>query len=264
MNSSNSRNNELTFGDGQGIFDKIWRPNHDETQDSNHYRQTFNSLMEKEKGTPKAKGKKMNLLIPNNNFRVQPRPQPPEDYSADTEEDGWSNVKEEDDDTISLINRISTINVKNNNIRALDKNSNKFNNPRNYCVTEPEEFLSSRPFFSGSFQSVMNAGQFVPSGTSATSGGSGATPSKDGRSMSFLYHSSRRNPVNFASMNVNSYENTFLNPPGFPHLGHRGSILSKGSTHFSSNKKNAELINLEEGEHEKSLEVLDNISVNEE
>jgi hypothetical protein len=176
-----------------------------------------------------------------------------EDYSADTDEYACSNVKEEEDDTVSLINRISTINVKNNNIDALDKNSNKFFNTRNYCITEPEEYYGNRPFFSGSFQG--NGCQFM---------NSGATPSKDGRSMSILYHSSRRNPVNFASVNLNNYENNFLNPPGFPRLGNRGSIISKGSTHFSSNKKNGEIINFEEGEYEKSLEVNDNISINEE
>lgn len=218
-------------------------------------------------------------FIPNNNI----------DYSLGTEE--LSNIQEEDDErTNSIINRISSIKIKTNNIDQLDKKSklnlnspmntmNRINTPLNnriqhYSVTEPDDFYNHhREHFSGSFQNNMlnnNQNGFNQSNV---------TPQRvvtrgDNRSMTFLYNNGIHNPMNFT--NSNNYEshgsgnNNLNNPnnvPNFPRLINRGSIISNKSTNYSSHQKKKEndYVNYEEeGDAEGSVEYIEGNSVNEE
>ncbi len=131
-NSSYSRTNEITFNEGL-IDRKIWSVNNNETQDSNQLKEKFESLKRKKKGTspPKNKIKKpITQFIPN-----------PLNYdNADADEFCREDL---DENVANLpVNRISSMQIKNNNISSVNQNSAKFVQ-NDFCYTEPDKMQRS-------------------------------------------------------------------------------------------------------------------------
>lgn len=269
MSLSNSRNNENTLND-QLIDPKIWSNNNNDTQDSNQYFRKYESLRNKEKGSPKPKVKKSNIqFIPNNNY----------DYSADTDEFGMAgmNLEEDYDEKKGVVNKISSIRMKENDINEINKNSliqvmrnlSIGQNQRQSCVTEPDEYYH-RPQFSGSFQNNIQHQNIFSSNNFNSNGISNSnTPQKiiarnENRSNTHKYGKLSRASLNKNQGTPLNFTGGFENPnnvntvPNFPRIINRGSIISNKSTHYGSNNKKME------DENERSVEIIDGNSINEE
>jgi hypothetical protein len=298
LNSSNSRNIDGPLND-QFMDPRIWNSCNNESQDSTQYYKKYESLKKKEKCTitPIKKEKKKNIQkIPNNNYF---------DYTMDIDEfspsmnesvsacpSGSVSISMSNKNTIGTgitpktvaVNKISSIQVKENNIDQLDKNSKKVisgaggdvkSRPRGVhqnCVTEPDDYyFSSRPHFSDSFhENMMNP---LP----------GVTPQKhyrhDNRSLTFInrpfINVSQNLNSNSNNSNINLNQNIHLNShrgsvpnlnnQGFPMIVNKGSFISK-STQYSSNKMNqgTGTANTHEENNEHSVEYVEGYSGTEE
>jgi hypothetical protein len=228
LNSSNSRNNDITANENV-IDHEIWDANNDNTQDSNQYYQKYESLMKskfkykksKIPGEPKKISipmKPLTQFIPNSNY----------DYSADTEEQCEEN---------NIVNRVSSIKMKDNNINQIDKNNlnipagefnnsfyssnNSFRVKNGYCVTEPDDnYHKYRNEFSSSFNNNNLQNQYF-----------------------------NNNPQYFQSISNNVTPQKINYFGNFPVIVNRGSMIS---THYSSNNKN--ITNFENEKLENSIE----------
>jgi hypothetical protein len=132
IDSSNSKIDNTLDTPGELFGEKnIWS-NNNETQDSGQYYHKFQSLKEKNKKKPNQ------IFIPNKNY----------DYSADTDEYGCT------DELTSVTNKISSINIRNNNINQIDKKSKEllegYSSHFRPAYTEPD-------FHPGSFYSGQNS-----------------------------------------------------------------------------------------------------------
>jgi len=222
-----------------------WNQNNNDTQDSNQYFQIYEELLKKKKISRKKANviKKVNTqFIPNNNY----------DYSADTEEfNAPRQLTEEDVDEITsintnLINKITSIIPKTNDINNIDKqsirnatfkqNTTNFDRVLQYDIkydthrTESDEgFINPGSFTSSTYVNNMHVkphNMFGP-----------PTPIKQNtKGMNFnqpglgyeIYNDSMNYNMGNMIPNANSYSN-------FPVIN-RGSIISK-STQYSSNHK---------------------------
>jgi hypothetical protein len=234
---------------------KFWNQNNNDTQDSNQYYKKY-EILKKEKATPRNKTKpvkKSNIqFIPNNNY----------DYSADTEEFGFPsalNDENVDENTqnnqislnSNLINKITSIKPKTNDITNIDKqsinymSSNRvntmnyerieFNNKNSTTNLENDDgFIYPGSFTATTYMNTINTihppRMFGP-----------PTPLKQipridlnaigigSNQLGYeMFNNSSRNRNNIIP-NANSYSN-------FPVI-QRGSFISK-STHYSSENKN--------------------------
>jgi hypothetical protein len=240
-----------------------------EIQDLDQYLKKYESLKKKEKGTTLNKTKRVNVqFIPNNNY----------DYSADTDEFVMSNLNQRiDDELIGNVNKISSIQMKNNNINQIDKNSLQYltsktgqlwigashvkKRTHQNCFTEPDELYNKR---TGSFLNNMNNSSLFPMSM---------TPQKhrqENLSMNLIYGNNLNNQINFANTNTANNESVGSSNsniiPNFPRIINSGSIISNISTQYSSNnKKKRDNFNQDyEDENDPSMEILDGNSVNEE
>jgi hypothetical protein len=267
LSSSNSRNNDITLND-QLIDPKIWSINN-ETQDSNQYFKKYEYLKNKNKEVVSLNKTKKPIIkfIPNNNY----------DYSADTDEFGFANSNLDDEELSGKVNKISSIQMKNNNINQIDKNSlhclsSKMgqlwvgpgkNRIHQNSITEPDEFYSRRTgsLLNKNLNSIPHFGMPM-------------TPQKrrqEKLSINLLYGNNLNNQINFSNHNMASYESVGSSNnsnliQNFPRMIHSASVNSNLSTQYSSNnKKKRDHFNQEyEEENERSIEILDGNSINEE
>jgi len=242
LNLSNSKNNEHPINDQLLDLLKIFNQNNNDTQDSQQYYKNYELCQKKDKGTPNYKSKQIKKtttqFIPNKNF----------DFSADTEE----SMDERRDQTLNrnLINKVSSIKPKTNDINNLDKQSfinssirmntmdyarrDQMNNYRTYNVEREDICIQSGSFTATTY---MNLNSINPPRMFGP-----LTPPKLNPRIDFnnlitnchqpgydMYCNSMNNNTNTFVPNQNSYSN-------YP-LINRGSIISN-STYYSSNTKN--------------------------
>lgn len=247
MNLSNSKNNEQPVIEQLIDNKSCWNQNNNDTQDSNQYYKIYDELLHKKKITPRNKAKvikKANTqFIPNNNY----------DYSADTEEfSAPRQLTEEDVDestsiNSNLINKITSIIPKTNDINNIDKqsirnstyrqNTTNFDRVLDYDTkhnthrTESDEgYIYPGSFTSSTYMNNIHVkphNMFGPP-TPIKQNTIGMNCNQPGLGYEMYNHSRNYNMGNMIP-NANSYSN-------FPVIN-RGSINSK-STQYSSNHKN--------------------------
>jgi hypothetical protein len=179
--------------------------NNNETHDSNQLTMIYKILKNKEKtkenketklATPKNKNKKpVTTFIPNPHTH---------DYTPEIEEFSRDDL----DENVSTIpiQKISSMNIRKNNIITLDQNST-YLLMKNYSVTEPCEEMHRR---------------YMPHSNGL-----------------FLHNTPQKMPGSFA---WNYNENSL---PNFPTI-HRGSMISERSTHYNSNNHKKQNLNFED------------------
>jgi hypothetical protein len=233
--SDNSRNDQ-TFNSGlmsdNNENNEIWNNNNDQTQNSNQFKEKFQTLKKKQKETPKANIQKVCIqyVTPNN-----------QDYSADTDEFPVASKRNEINESNLVNYPVKSMNIKNNNIYNLNKNSSIYLERQNLNTMIGQKFQSNTEpdenMIAGSYSNNnrLNMMQYYSQAD---------TPKKMKNSV-FL-------PQRFNMFDPNNFSNREI-APNFPIIENRLSYGSIKSTQFSSNKKNHYEINLEQNSMEEKL-----------
>jgi hypothetical protein len=225
----------------------FWNQNNNDTQDSNQYFKKYDELLHKKQITPRNKAKvikkAITQFIPNNNY----------DYSADTEEfSAPILLTEEDVDestsvNTNMINKITSIKPKTNDINNIDKQSirnatyrhdttnfdrgldynTKYNTHR---IESDEGFIYPGSFTASTYMNHVNINPHNMFGPPTPMKQNTISMNCNQPGLGYdVYNDSRNYKMSNMIPNANSYSN-------FPVIN-RGSFISK-STQYSSNNKN--------------------------